>query len=208
MQLHALLTFWSISAALVLTPGADWAYTISAGIRSRRAVPPAVLGLAIGVLLGTAVVAAGLGALVASHPGLLAAITLAGAIYLAWIGLGLVLHPAIPATVGEPAHVDAWRWFARGMGVSGLNPKLVLLFLALLPQFVAPDARWPAALQVGVLGAIHAATCAAVYLVVGFGAQRVLAARPSAARSVSRVSGIVILAFAALLLADMLHGAG
>ncbi|MGB6097568.1 MAG: LysE family translocator, partial [Comamonas thiooxydans] len=51
MSYAALTAFWAVSFLLVLTPGADWAYVISAGLRGRRLVLPATLGLACGALL-------------------------------------------------------------------------------------------------------------------------------------------------------------
>ena len=59
MSYAALTAFWAVSFLLVLTPGADWAYVISAGLRGRRLVLPATLGLACGALLATLAVAAG-----------------------------------------------------------------------------------------------------------------------------------------------------
>ena len=59
--------FWAVSMLFVITPGLDWAYIISAGIRG-RVVVPAVAGLLLGHLMAIAIVAAGVGALVAGNP--------------------------------------------------------------------------------------------------------------------------------------------
>ena len=85
---------------------------------------------------------------------------------------------------------------------SGLNPKVLLLFLALLPQFTDPLSTWPIPTQLLALGALHAVSCAVVYLLVGFSAQAVLQTRPSAARTVSRVSGVLMAIIALVLLAE------
>lgn len=61
------------------------------------------------------------------------------------------------------------RQAAKGAGISGLNPKVFLLFLALLPQFTDPAADWPPAAQVASLGLVHVASCALVYTGVGAG---------------------------------------
>ena len=73
---------------------------------------------------------------------------------------------------------------------------------ALLPQFVRPAEPWPVAAQIMALGAVHAGSCALVYFGVGWGSQSVLRARPSAALVVSRVSGVLMLVIALLLLAE------
>ena len=85
--------FWAVSFLLVITPGADWAYAIAAGLR-HRLVFPAVGGLLAGHLAATAVVAAGVGALVARSPLVLTVLTAVGAAYLVWLGIGMLAHPA------------------------------------------------------------------------------------------------------------------
>jgi len=201
MSVEMLAAFWVVSALLVITPGADWAYAITAGMH-QRAIAPAIGGLLSGHLLATIIVAAGVGSLVADAPTALSILTIGGASYLLWLGVGMLAHPPAPAAA-EAARRTPWpRWVARGFGVSGLNPKVFLLFLALLPQFVVPSAPWSPPLQMIVLGLIHVATCGVVYTAVAFGSQALLSARPAAARIVGRVSGCAMLAIALLLLAE------
>jgi threonine/homoserine/homoserine lactone efflux protein len=197
--------FWAVSFLLVITPGADWAYAIAAGLR-HRVVLPAVGGLLVGHLAATAVVAAGVGALVARSPLILTVLTAVGALYLVWLGIGMLAQPAAPqAQTQEPS--GSWlRQAAKGAGISGLNPKVFLLFLALLPQFTDPDAVWPIAAQIVVLGLVHVASCAVVYTGVGTGARRVLRARPTAARAVTRFSGTAMIVIGVVLLAEQLIG--
>ena len=92
----------------------------------------------------------------------------------------------------------------KGAGVSGLNPKALLLFLAFLPQFLTHSAAWPFAAQIALLGLVHTANCAVVYTSVGATAERVLRARPAAATAVTRCSGVAMMAIGALLLAEHL----
>jgi threonine/homoserine/homoserine lactone efflux protein len=197
--------FWAVSFLLVITPGADWAYAIAAGLR-HRVVLPAVGGLLVGHLAATAVVAAGVGALVARSPLILTVLTAVGALYLVWLGIGMLAQPAAPqAHTQEPS--GSWlRQAAKGAGISGLNPKVFLLFLALLPQFTDPDAVWPIAAQIVVLGLLHVTSCAVVYTGVGTGARRVLRARPTAARAVTRFSGTAMIVIGVVLLAEQLIG--
>ena len=67
MSISALTAFWGVSVLFVVTPGADWAYAITAG-RRQRSVVPAVGGLLAGHLAATLAVAAGLAALMARSP--------------------------------------------------------------------------------------------------------------------------------------------
>ncbi|GAB6901785.1 LysE family translocator [Kineosporia succinea] len=194
--------FWVVSCLLVLTPGADWAYAISAGLR-HRSVVPAVSGLLAGYLIITAVVAAGAAALITSTPGALTMLTLAGAAYLGYLGVTTVLNPPVPSATSEVS--TSWRaQVFRGAAVSGFNPKALLLFLALLPQFTDPDATWPLTAQLVALGGVHMLMCALVYTGVGAGSRAVLKTRPTAAKLVSRGSGIAMTAIALGLLLEQL----
>ncbi|GEK21766.1 LysE family translocator [Cellulomonas xylanilytica] len=192
MDVADVLAFWAVSFVFVVAPGSDWAYAISAGLRGRVALP-AVGGMLAGHLAATVLVAAGVGALVAGAPGLLGALTLVGGAYLLWLGFQTFTRSAPPQeSIDAATGSSRARWLWKGFGVSGLNPKVLLLILALLPQFTSTSAPWPVWAQVAVLGLVHLATCAAVYLTVAVTAQRVLSARPGAARVVSRTSAVVM----------------
>ncbi|NHB95289.1 LysE family translocator [Photorhabdus stackebrandtii] len=201
MVLSLFAAFWAVSVLFIITPGADWAYAISAGMRG-RAVIPAVAGLLCGHFIATIVVATGVGALVAGTPAVLTILTVAGAVYLLWLGINMIAHPST-LEAGNTNDVGSWvQWAVKGICVSGLNPKVFLLFLALLPQFTDPSASWSIPLQIVVLGLLHITSCGVVYLMVGFGSQAVLQTRPRAAQIVSRVSGAVMIIIAALLLTE------
>ena len=203
MSFGVFAAFWAVSFLFVITPGVDWAYAISAGM-SGRVVVPAVAGMLLGHLLATIVVAAGVGAVVAKSPMALTVVTFVGAAYLLWIGSNMIARPSVPRA-GDTHVLRSWgHWTIKGVGVSGLNPKVFLLFLALLPQFTDPAARWPVALQIIALGLIHIFSCGVVYLLVGFSSQAVLQTRPRAAQAVSRASGVAMVVIALLLLAEQL----
>jgi threonine/homoserine/homoserine lactone efflux protein len=199
----AIAAFWAVSMLLAITPGADWAYAIAAGLRY-RSVLPAVSGLVAGHLMATVVVAAGVAAVIARSPSLLAVLSGAGALYLVWLGVGTLRHPSIPAAGAPAPATSRLRQAAKGLGISGLNPKVFLLFLALLPQFTDPDGAWPLAVQILALGLAHVANCAVVYTAVGTGSRLVLATRPAAARAVTIVSGVLMVAIGGGLLAERL----
>ncbi|MFE0809349.1 LysE family translocator [Streptomyces sp. NPDC058794] len=215
MDSALLLSFLALDLLLVCVPGADWAYAIAAGLRE-RSVTWAVGGLVAGYALHTLLAAAGLAVLVAGSPGLLTALTVAGAAYLVWLGWGVLRRPGTPGAAREegpagaegPAAVEGGsraRVFLRGATISGLNPKGLLLYLSVLPQFlVTRGAHLPVPVQTVVLGLLHMACCAAVYLTVGLAARAVLGARPAAARAVTRTSGAAMLGIGAFLLVQRL----
>jgi threonine/homoserine/homoserine lactone efflux protein len=205
MPISVLAAFWAVSFLFVITPGVDWAYAISAGMQGRR-VLAAVGGMLCGHLIAILVVAAGVGGVVAGNPLALAALTIVGSLYLLWLGVNMVRNPAMPQADPTKAPAPWSRWAIKGICVSGLNPKVFLLFLALLPQFTTPLAALSVPVQIISLGLVHMASCAVIYLLVGFGAQVVLRSRPSAARWVSRVSGAAMMFIAVGLLAERMCG--
>ena len=198
MEMSFIASFWLVSFLLIITPGADWAYTISAGINGRSVIP-AVAGLMSGHLLATLIVVAGIGVLIAGHPLALSTITLLGAGYLMWLGIAVLRHPPTPGS--QQYSADSWnRWAIKGLCISGLNPKVFLLFLALLPQFTDPQGSWSVTQQMLILSSLHLLTCTLVYLVVGYCSRAILTTRPHVAYLISMLSGSIMILTASILI--------
>jgi threonine/homoserine/homoserine lactone efflux protein len=115
-------------------------------------------------------------------------------------GPGAPGSTAAGPAAGAPPGDTGRAVMVRGLGVSALNPKGLLIFLALLPQFTNPRWGWPVTAQLGLLGLVFAASCGAFYLGLGSAARKILAARPAAARAVTRFSGAAMVVIGALLL--------
>ena len=203
MTASSVVAFWAVALLLIIVPGADWAFVLSAGLRSRT-VLPAVSGIVLGYAGVTVVVAAGVGALVARSPAFLTGLTIAGGLYLAWHGARTLARPSAPAGHADAPAGAGRGTLARGIGVSALNPKGLLVFLALLPQFTNPHGGWPLAAQLALLGLVFVASCAVFYLCLGSVARRILRSRPAAALALTRFSGAAMIVVGALLLADRL----
>lgn len=193
MPIGSLLAFWGVAALLIAVPGVDWAFAISAGLR--RQVLPAAAGIVLGYLAVTSVVAAGLGVLVTSSPIALTALTIAGALYLIWLGSTAIRSPG--TITARPAGGNA---LLRGMAVSCLNPKGLLVFVTILPRFADPRGSLPMPVQLGCLGLAFVLTCALVYPCVGLAAQLLLGAKPVVARTMSRMSGVGMIAVGVVLM--------
>ncbi|QEO16073.1 LysE family translocator [Agromyces intestinalis] len=190
---------------MVLLPGPDWAYLIAAGT-TERAILPSLAGILVGYLAVVAAVAVGVGAAVAALPWVLVVLTLSAAAYLTYLGVQVLRKPPVVAVAadagGHGASVRFWMRLAQGAGVSGLNPKGLLVLVVLLPQFTDASGAWPMPVQLAVLGLIFVASCALVYSLVGLGARTVLRVRPSAMRIVSRVSGAAMIVLAGALVIE------
>ena len=214
MAVSSVAAFWALAALLVAVPGPDWAFVLSSGVRSPTVVP-AVGGIVLGYAGITIVVAAGVGTLVARSSAALTGLTIVGGAYLVWHGARTIVRessqtrsetststPGASADDGGAGSVSSLEALAKGVGVSALNPKGLLLFLALLPQFTSARWDWPLAAQLGLLGLVFMLTCAIFYLCLGSFARKILHARPVAARAISRLSGAAMVVIGALLLID------
>jgi threonine/homoserine/homoserine lactone efflux protein len=202
MNADSVAAFTTIDVLLVLTPGPDWAYVVAVGLRDQM-VLAAVGGLAAGYVTLTVLVAGGLAALITTSPGALTAVTLIGGAYLIWLGASILLRsPKSNAPAPLPRGGSIGRVAARGAATSGLNPKGLLLFVAVLPQFVDRRAGLPIAVQIGLLGAIHVVNCAIAYGALGTLVRNALTPRPTAADAITRAAGAVMIVLGLLLLLD------
>ncbi|MEW1902990.1 MULTISPECIES: LysE family translocator [unclassified Streptomyces] len=133
-------------------PGPDMAYMLAVGLEGgRRSALKAILGIGTGMSVYAAAVVAGLGEIARSHPSLLDAVRIVGAAYLLWLAY-TTLRSARRAIDGH-GDVGSGRWYLRGLLISLTNPKIILFYLAVLPQFLG-DAEDPGA-QMALLGAIN-----------------------------------------------------
>ncbi len=201
MAASSVLAFWAVALLLIVVPGADWAFVLGSGLHA-RSVGPAVGGLALGYAGITVVVAAGVGVLIARSPAVLSWLTAVGGCYLIWHGARTFgSRPAPGSPAAGPARSNR-EVLVQGMAVSAVNPKGLLVFLALLPQFTDPRWGWPLTAQLGLLGAVFVFSCAAFYLCLGSAARKLLLARPAAARAVTRCSGLGMIVVGAALLVE------
>jgi threonine/homoserine/homoserine lactone efflux protein len=214
---NLLLAFWGVTFLLIVVPGPDWAFTLAAGVRD-GVVLPAVTGLVLGYALLTVLVAVGVGALVARSPLVLTTLTVVGGCYLVYIGTSVLRRPGAlhvdhgdapdttdsrrRAGTASPRPASTAAIVSRGVGVSGLNPKGLLIFVALLPQFTDPGGHWPVTVQLTALGLVFVVTCGAFYTVVGRSARAIVGARPGAARLIYRMSGAAMVLVGLLLFVE------
>lgn len=199
------LAFFSLAIVLALAPGPDnlFVLMISAS-EGRRAGFAVVAGLMVGVMGHTLAVALGLAALFAASATAFTVLKLAGAAYLLYLAWGAWRAPASLGAPGEPAQrAQAWpRLVARGVVMNLTNPKVLLFFLALLPQFVTPG-RGSVAGQIVALGALFIVAGSLVFgaIVLAAGALRERLARSARAQRLLNRSAALVFAGLALRLA-------
>jgi threonine/homoserine/homoserine lactone efflux protein len=196
----SILAFTAAAGLLVLTPGVDTALVLRTTTASGpRAGAAASLGIALGVLAWGAGAAFGLTALLAASPLAFTALKWAGAAYLLYLGVKLLIRPRHALLVSD---ADAPRrpasdleGFRRGLFSNLLNPKQGVFYVTFLPQFI--PAGYSVAGVALVLAGIHAVLTLAWFatligLTVPLG--RVLQ-RPAVVRTMDRLTGCVFVAF-------------
>ncbi len=201
MDVRLLVLFFVADILLVLTPGPDWVYVMTRAIAGgRHSALFSVGGVCAGYFAHAVLAALGLAALLRSSGFAFELVRYAGAAYLVYLGARMILAKGAGLGPGGGGGVvgpePGPAVLGQGFLTAFLNPKGLLVFLSLLPQFVAPGAALPAALQLLVLGSVHTASCAVVYGAVGLGAGRlgdVMRGRLGLARAVRWVTGSVLI---------------
>jgi threonine/homoserine/homoserine lactone efflux protein len=155
VPLSNLLAFSLASVVLIAVPGPSVLFVIGRSLAlGWKGGVLTVLGNACGQFLQVAAVALGIGILVAQSVILFSAVKFAGAAYLVYLGIQAIRHRrnhAVPTKGRAP--VSPWRLMGQGAVVGATNPKSVVFFVAVLPQFVDyPSGAIP--LQLGLLGAV------------------------------------------------------
>lgn len=154
------LGFLAAAVLITLSPGPDNLMILSLGLsRGRRQGIAFGLGCALGCLSHTILAALGISAAIAASPVLFTGLKLVGGAYLVWLGIGALRSSGamrIDGAVG--GNESQWALFRRGLLANAINPKVILFFLAFLPQFVDAGkggAGWQTA-QLGVLFTLQA----------------------------------------------------
>src|SRR5262249_15542344 len=140
--IHDYGLFLLASVALHAVPGQDVLFVVAQSLANgRRAGVIGAAGIGAGSLVHSAAVALGLGALLAGLPDALRVVRLAGAAYLLYLALRSLVRAARGGEGARtPAAVSNARAFAQGFVTNVSNAKVLLFYLAFLPQFVTPGA--------------------------------------------------------------------
>lgn len=152
----SLAAFAALSFALIVVPGPSVMFVVSRAVTmGRRAALLTVVGNATGVYLQVVLVALGLGVMVERSILAFTVIKLLGAGYLVWLGVQAIRHRAELSRVLDATEVVRPRrsLFLDGLIVGIANPKAIVFFAAILPQFVQTDGA-PVGLQMAFLGVV------------------------------------------------------
>jgi threonine/homoserine/homoserine lactone efflux protein len=196
------IAFFGVSVLLGLSPGPDNVFVLmQSAQRGRRAGLFVVLGLCTGLLVHTAAVALGLAAVFAASLTAFTALKLGGAAYLAYLAWQAFRAPTGSAAAPQAATPGDAQMYRRGVLMNLSNPKVVIFFLAFLPQFVDP-AQGRIGLQIVWLGAVFMlATLLTFGAIAWFAASlgQALQRSARAQQALNWLAGIVFLGLAARL---------
>ncbi len=203
--LPAVLGVAAVALAMVLTPGPNMMYLTSRSItQGRRAGVVSLLGVAAGFLVYLSATNLGLSVLFEAVPELYLALRITGALYLGWLAVKAVRGRAGAFVPGEPRRDRPGRLFAMGLLTNLLNPKIAVMYLSLIPQFVVP-ARGHVLAQGFLLGAVQIVVALTVNLLIVLAAgtvARLLSRRPGWLRVQRWLMATVLGGLAVRLLAD------
>lgn len=144
MSLAVWFSLLTASVVISFTPGAGAINTMSNALNQgwKRSIW-GIIGQQIALVVHVAIVAAGVGLLVSRSEFLFNAIRYAGAAYLVFLGIRLILAKPAAALDDAPVPIDDreshWSMIRRGFWVNLLNPKAIVFFLAFIPQFIRLD---------------------------------------------------------------------
>jgi len=193
-----LLAFLLAGVVLVAIPGPSVFFIVGRALaHGRRAALTSVAGNTTGVALIVVAVALGVGAVAAASATVFSVLKLGGAAYLVYLGVQTWRHrgdlAAALGRAGGPA--PARRVFWQGVAVGATNPKVLVLFVALLPQFTDPDAGSPGVqmLVLGLVFALLAAVLDSVWGLAAGAARDWFATSPGRLRRVGGTGGLMMI---------------
>ena len=194
------------AVAIIVSPGPDTIVILRHALTGGRGTGlAAVFGVQLGLLVHTALAVVGISLLVASSPVLFRGLTIIGAVYLAWLGIQSLRGVGGLEVETGPAPAGDARACREAALCNILNPKVILWFLALLPNFVNPEAGDVTAQLIALSALLIALNILwqAPMALAADGVRRWLG-RPETMHAVNRVSGVILLGMAVLMMGQHL----
>lgn len=196
-----LLTFALAGIVLVIVPGPSVLFIVGRALaHGRRAALTSVAGNTTGAALVAVLVALGLGTVAAQSATVFTVLKIAGAAYLIYLGIQTIRKRGdLVEALGRSAGTHDRRMFWQGVLVGFTNPKLLIFFAAVLPQFVDIDAGNPITqmLVLGLLFALIAATLDSMWGLAAGTARQWLATSPTRLRRLGGAGGAMMIVMGA-----------
>lgn len=195
-----------LATALAIAPGPDVLFVVANGMQHRvNGAIASALGIGAGSVLHALAAALGISAIVAASPTAFEILRYAGAAYLAYLGVQALKSWWNHSNNLDPnqavVEVSVWNVFRRGLVTNILNPKVVVFYLALLPQFINVELG-NIGLQIFLLGCIHNVIGITFLICIGLAAGKASGwlARTSFGKWMDGIAGVFFLGLAVRLL--------
>jgi RhtB (resistance to homoserine/threonine) family protein len=192
-----LLAFVGVVQLAAMSPGPDFVLvTRHAAVSGRRAGIAAAAGIACGVFAWAVVAAFGVAALLVASATAFMVVKLAGAVYLAYLGIKSIRAAVRAGKVvdtGQREPVTSWKAFRQGLVTNLLNPKCAVFFVALMPQFVSGNPQVGQTLLLSVVAVVITAVWFTVVATI-VGTLRRIFASARVRRAMDAVTGTVLVA--------------
>ncbi len=187
------------AAIIIISPGPDFIYVTTRGVAlGKKAGIISAVGISIGLLFHTTLAALGLSALLRTSGLTFQTIKIAGAIYLAYLGVKMFLDKkAIVESENTTmiAEINAMSVFRQGMFTNILNPKAIITFMAFIPQFLNPE-KGHSVIQIVVLGGVIALLAIVWFGAVGYFAGAMgqwIIQKRSIQNVIKKISGFILI---------------
>jgi threonine/homoserine/homoserine lactone efflux protein len=206
ISLSTLVAFVLASFVIIVIPGPSVLFVIGRSLTlGRRAGLLSVLGNEAGVVPVVFAVAFGVGAIVEASIVLFTIIKVAGACYLAYLGIQAIRHRKdnlAKATEAKPRSASSGRVFLQGFIVGVTNPKSLVFFIAVLPQFVnrtAGSIQWQF-VALGLIFVLIALLSDSIWAIMAGSARNWFATNPKRMSRLSAVGGGMMIGLSGVLL--------
>lgn len=206
VSISAIVGIAVVAFGMVITPGPNMIYLVSRSVsQGYRAGLISLAGVGVGFLVYLVAATAGIAAVFSLVPEIYLALKLAGAAYLLWLAWKAVRPGG--SSVFSPRELEADRprkLFGMGLLTCLLNPKIAILYVSLLPQFVEPEKGHVAAqsLVLGLTQIVVGVVMNGVFVVTAGSVASFFSGRPLWARIHRYAMGTALAAFAVRIAAD------
>ena len=134
------LLYVLIASAVIASPGPGVILTVKNALQyGVQGSLPGIAGIALGMLIVALLSAAGLGVLLATSSLAFTLLKYLGAAYLIYLGIKMWRAPVAGNDFSVLGPASGGQRFAEGLGLTVLNPKPVVFFMSLFPQFILPS---------------------------------------------------------------------
>ncbi|MGW9630047.1 LysE family translocator [Agromyces sp. NPDC055520] len=204
VPIENLLAFTAAAIILIVIPGPSVLFSVGRALALGRVGGLlSVLGNALGLLPLVALVALGVGAVIAQSVVLFTILKFAGALYLVYLGIQAIRHrkDASAALTGAVARRSHWRQLGEGFVVGATNPKTIAFFVAVLPQFVSLSSGSVALqmLELGLVFFVLAVISDSAWALAAGGARDWFVKSPKRAEHLAATGGVMMIGLGGVL---------